>query len=93
MAGFAKVRRAAAGLPGVEAGTVHGAPALRIGGRLLARAPRRYYLTEHYRRYPAVLVRLSRIDERSLRRLLHSSYAFVTRRGARGRSPPRRGGR
>jgi hypothetical protein len=37
---------------------------------LLADAPDTYYLTDYYRRYPLVLVRLSRIDREALRDLL-----------------------
>src|SRR5688572_2836604 len=40
---------------------------------LLEDAPDTYYLTDHYRRYPVVLVRLSRIDRDALRDLLSVS--------------------
>src|SRR5262245_46091184 len=36
---------------------------------LLADAPKTYYLTDYYRRYPLVLVRLSNIDSEALRDL------------------------
>jgi hypothetical protein len=45
---------------------------------LLAEAPETYYLTDHYRKYPAVLVRLSRIPIDQLRDLLGASWRFVT---------------
>jgi len=45
---------------------------------LLAEAPETYYLTEHYRNYPSVLVRLSRIRVDELRDLLAASWRFVT---------------
>ncbi len=45
---------------------------------LLAEAPETYYVTEHYRNYPAVLVRLSRIPMDQLRDLLGASWRFVT---------------
>ena len=45
---------------------------------LLAEAPETYYVTEHYRNYPAVLVRLSRIGTDQLRDLLNASWRFVT---------------
>ena len=45
---------------------------------LLAEAPETYYVTEHYRNYPAVLVRLSRIRIDELQDLLNASRRFVT---------------
>ena len=45
---------------------------------LLREAPQTYYITDHYRDYPAVLVRLSRIDEGALRDLLGAAHRFVT---------------
>jgi hypothetical protein len=51
--------------------------------RLLATETDTYYLTDHYRAYPAVLVRLSRISRKALRALLKEAMQFVTgdRRG------------
>lgn len=46
---------------------------------LLAAAPDVYYLTDHYRDYKGVLVRLSRISPDVLRDLLGMAYKFVTR--------------
>jgi hypothetical protein len=48
---------------------------------LLAEAPETYYLTDHYRNYPSVLVRLSRIPVDQLRDLLGASWRFVTAEG------------
>ena len=45
--------------------------------RLIKSQPDIYYLTDHYRPYDAILVRLSRIDEESLRGILESSWRFV----------------
>lgn len=45
---------------------------------LLAEAPDTYYVTDHYRNYPTVLVRLSRIRPDQLRDLLGASWRFVT---------------
>jgi hypothetical protein len=45
---------------------------------LLAEAPETYYVTEHYRNHPTVLVRLSRIPMDQLRDLLGASWRFVT---------------
>ena len=41
---------------------------------LLEDAPETYYVTEYYRKYPLVLVRLSRIDDDALRDLLAVSW-------------------
>jgi hypothetical protein len=45
---------------------------------LLAAQPAIYYLTDHYRGYPAILVRLGKINRDALRDLLHSAVLFVT---------------
>jgi hypothetical protein len=50
---------------------------------LFAAAPDIYYLTDHYRPHPAVLVRLSRIDAGMLRDLLGMAHKFVTRKRPR----------
>jgi hypothetical protein len=47
---------------------------------LLAVAPDVYYLTDHYRDYEGVLVRLSRVSPDVLRDLLGMAYKFVTRK-------------
>ena len=43
----------------------------------LADAPETYYLTDHSRRYPLVLVRLSRIERSALRDLLSVSWRMT----------------
>jgi len=62
----------------VEPGTL----ALRIDfdqrDALMEEAPDTYYLTDHYVNYPAVLVRLNRLDNSSLRDLVRTSHRFVT---------------
>lgn len=105
---FDAVRELARALPEVEEGTIHGAPALKARGKLLAcpavhrsaepdtlavridweqRAglmaakPDTYYVTDHYVNHPTVLVRLGRIDRRSLRELLGRSWCFVMAKG------------
>jgi hypothetical protein len=47
---------------------------------LLAAAPDVYYLTDHYRDYEGVLVRLSLVSPEVLRDLLGTAYKFVTRK-------------
>jgi hypothetical protein len=42
--------------------------------RLLAARPDVYYLTDHFRSYPAVLVRLSNVNRAELRELLGASW-------------------
>ena len=44
---------------------------------LLEDAPETYYVTEYYRRYPVVLVRLSHIDRDALRDLLSVSWRLA----------------
>lgn len=56
---------------------------------LLAEAPETYYLTDHYRNYPAVLVRLSRIPVDQLRDLLGASWRFVTSQSQKNRRSSR----
>jgi hypothetical protein len=45
--------------------------------RLIKEHPESFYLTDHYRPYDAILVRLSKVNEESLRALLESSWRFV----------------
>ena len=45
---------------------------------LMADAPDTYYLTDYYRSYPFVLVRLSRINEDALRDLLSVSWRLAS---------------
>jgi hypothetical protein len=52
--------------------------------RLLEDAPDVYYLTDYYRSYPVVLVRLSRIDQDALHDLLSVSRRLTVAK-ARGR--------
>jgi hypothetical protein len=46
--------------------------------RLLADESHAYYVTEHYAKHPAVLVRLSRVSRQGLRDLLGSAWLFVS---------------
>jgi hypothetical protein len=56
-----------------------------IGDRahLLKEAPEIYYVTDHYVGYSGVLVRLSRIDDGTLRDLLGMAHKFVTSKAKR----------
>ena len=62
---------------------------------LLEEAPQTYYVTEHYRRHPVVLARLSRIDSDALRDLLSVSWRLTIAKGRvrrSGQSAPERAG-
>jgi hypothetical protein len=48
--------------------------------RLLEADPDIYYVTDHYLKYPSVLVRLDRIGRKALRELLHGAWRFVMER-------------
>jgi hypothetical protein len=56
---------------------------------LIADAPDAYYLTDYYRKYPLILVRLQRIDRSALRDLLSVSRSLALAK-ARGPTPARR---
>jgi hypothetical protein len=53
---------------------------------LLEDAPQTYYVTEYYRKYPLVLVRLSRIDRDSLRDVLSMSRRLTLAKTRRRRA-------
>jgi hypothetical protein len=44
---------------------------------LLEMDPRTYFITEHYRDYPAVLVRIARIDKTMLRKMLERRFRAI----------------
>ncbi len=46
-------------------------------GWLLEDAPETYYLTDYYRSYPLILVRLSRVDDEALHDLLSVSWRLT----------------
>ena len=50
---------------------------------LLADAPETYYLTDYYRKYPLVLVRLSRINRDALRDVLTVSWQLTAAKAAK----------
>lgn len=59
---------------------------VRIGkderAKMISDDPETYYVTDHYRNYPALLVRLSRISRESLEELLGLSWKFVFEKSA-----------
>lgn len=67
---FDDVRARAGELPGTEASLCFGTPAIRVKGKF-------FYITDHYRDYPAILVRLSEIDGDQLADLLEMGWRFV----------------
>ena len=63
-----------------------GSLAVRISfedrAELLEAAPDTYYVTDHYLNYPAVLVRLSRMDTGMVRDLLRMAHKFASSKAA-----------
>ena len=57
---------------------------------LLADAPDTYYVTEYYRPYPIVLVRLARVNHDALRDLLAVSHRLALDKSRRRRAVDRR---
>jgi hypothetical protein len=81
MAGLATHRSA-------EPGTLVVRVDLESRESLIADAPQTYYVTDHYRRHPVVLVRLAAIDREALRDVLGMSWrltAAKTRKSGRAR--------
>jgi hypothetical protein len=59
---------------------------------LIEDAPETYYLTDYYRPYPIVLVRLARVDGDALRDLLSVSWRLAVAKAAtRGARPKQKG--
>ena len=54
---------------------------------LIEDAPETYYLTDYYRRYPLVLVRLRQIDTDALRDLLSVSWRMAAAKTGKRRHP------
>jgi len=55
---------------------------------LLEDAPETYYVTDFYRRYPLVLVRLSLLKREALRELLAGSWRMTAAKRRKGRVTP-----
>ena len=58
--------------------------------RRLEERPDVYYVTQHFEGYPAVLVRLSRIDRRELREILAAAWQHAMERQSAPRARPRK---
>jgi hypothetical protein len=97
---FDDVREIAHALPGVVDGTSYGTPALKVGGKLIARmhqnmdclvlrtdllgreilmqsAPDAFFITDHYRDYPWILVRFGVVEKRALPDLIERAWRLV----------------
>jgi hypothetical protein len=70
--------------PSAESGTLVVRADAEDRAYLLADAPATYYLTDYYRRYPLVLVRLARVDREALRDLLTVSWRITMAKAGRG---------
>jgi hypothetical protein len=73
--------------PSAEPDTLVVRAGLEDRERLVEDAPETYYLTDYYRSYPLVLVRLSRVEPDALHDLLSVSWRMATEK-ARRRRPP-----
>jgi hypothetical protein len=103
LTGFDDIREIAHALPGVVDGTSYGTPALKVGGKLIARlhqsmdcvvlrsdlldreilmqsAPDVFFITDHYRDYPWILLRLGALDKRVLPELIERAWRLVATR-------------
>jgi|SRR5262245_14551803 len=58
---------------------------------LMQAEPETFFITDHYRNYPAVLVRLASVDRKRLHEVLEHAWRFVARPAAR-RTAARKGG-
>jgi hypothetical protein len=97
---FGDIRKIALTLPGVKEGTSYGTPALKVGGKLIARvhqnldclvlrtdfmgreilmqsAPDAFFITDHYRDYPWILVRFAAVEKRALPDLIERAWRLV----------------
>ena len=97
---FDDVRKIALTLPRVTESTSYGTPALKVGGKLMARvhqdmdclvlrtdfmgreillqsAPDAFFITDHYRDYPWILVRFAAVEKRALPDLIERAWRLV----------------
>ena len=68
---WAAVRKIGLGFPGVEEGTSYGTPSLHAKRKFLART---FFVTDHYRGYPSLLVHLSKVTPAVLREVLEQAW-------------------
>jgi len=61
----------------MEPGTLVVRVDIEVRAELIEAAPDIYYVTNHYLKYPAVLVRMPRIELDALKDLLRMAYSFV----------------
>jgi hypothetical protein len=77
-----KVRGKLLACPAIHKSAEPNSLMVRIGpterAQLLSSKPEAYYLTDHYLNHSAVLVRLSKVDRKSLQSLLEVARLFVT---------------
>jgi hypothetical protein len=94
---FAQVVKRARTLPGIEASTSYGTPAIKVKGKFLGRLredgetmviktpfvvrdhlmhaqPNVFFITDHYREYPSVLIRLAAADADQVHELVESAW-------------------
>ena len=73
--------------PSAEPDTLVVRSDLEVREALVEDAPDTYYLTDYYRSYPLVLVRLKRVEPDALRDLLSVSWRMTMSKTLRRRSP------
>lgn len=78
--------------PSAEPGTLVVRSRLEERDWLIEDAPETYYLTDYYRPYPLVLVRLAHVDRDALRDLLSVSWHLTSVKGRNRREPRRHPG-
>jgi hypothetical protein len=59
---------------------------------LLASRPGVYYLTDHFAKYPGVLVRLAGVDRKELREILNAAWHYAMEHQTSARRPRRKAG-
>lgn len=76
-----KVRGKLLACPAIHKSAERNSLMVRIGpaerAQLLSSKPEAYYLTNHYLSHSVVLVRLSKMDRKSLKSLLEGAWLFV----------------
>ena len=57
---------------------------------MLEAEPRLFYITDHYRNFPYLLARLSRLDKTTLKQLLEARLKQIQAKGKRRRTPAKK---